>query len=101
MKKPFSKSSKWKQILLGIYGQSPHGFIETHNSNFLNDNHILAKEYYLTGMDLGDCIRFLREYELIKDTNSFEPLNPPQLNPNWFNQILLTEKGFKPVSFLI
>ena len=94
MKKSLSKSSKWKQILLGIYRQSPHGFIETHNSNFLNDNHILAKEHHLTGMDLGNCIGFLREHELIKDTNPFEPLNHPQINPAWFNQILLTEKGF-------
>ena len=94
MKKILSSSSKWKLILLEIYRHSPNGYIETHNSKFMDDKHPLAVKFKIKGLRLGYSIGFLRKNKLIGDTNPLEPLNEPAINPEWFNMIYLTEKGF-------
>ena len=97
MKNPFPIANNWKKILLEIYRHSPNGYLETHNSKFWDDKHPLARKLNILGSELGISIGFLRENKLVEDTNPLEPLNEAQLNPNWFNRIYLTEKGFNVV----
>lgn len=94
MKKLLPTSSKWKRILTEIYRHSPNGYIETHDSKFMSDKHPLAIKLKIKGLELGYSIGFLRENKLIKDTDTLEPLNEFSINPDWFNRIYLTEKGF-------
>lgn len=90
----FPTGNNWKKVLLEIYNSSPHSYGESHKVNFNDNNHPLAKRLKITGYELKLAISFLRENKLIKDNNPFGMLDHEKINPEWSNQISLTNDGF-------
>lgn len=90
----FPTGNNWKKVLLEIYNSSPHSYGESHKVNFNDNNHPLAKRLKITGYELMLAISFLRENKLIKDNNPFGTLDHENINPEWSNQISLTNDGF-------
>ena len=93
-RKDFLTGDRWKIVLLEINRNSPHSYAESHSMGFNDDNHPIAKNLKITGIELMLAISFLRDNKLIKDNNKSTPLDHPSINTNWSNIILLTEKGF-------
>ena len=88
MKNPFPNSSKWKVVLLDVYRHCPNFYFEDHKISFWSDEHFIAKKLKMTGADVGMAIEFLKRNKLVEDKN------PKTQDPNYQNNISLTEKGF-------
>lgn len=73
--------SKWKEVLLAIYNGTPTGKAFGRGKKGIRNDHPLAKQLKISGVELDHSLAFLEEQKLIE----YDP------EGNW---IELTEKGF-------
>lgn len=87
--------SNWKKVLLEVYRYSPHNYGESHKAGFYDDNHYLVKKLKITDYELGLAVSFLREHNLVKNSNlGGVGLNAEPICPEWSNNLILTKRGF-------